>query len=266
MLGVVAANMVRAIRTISVERGHDPRRFALMPFGGAGPLHARDVAQALGMREIVVPAAPGILCAQGLVVSDLKEDFVAGHRLPVDGSTEGAIRQQVARAARPGAGLVRPRGGPPWRTSARAQARSALRRPELRARRCPSTSTSCPTPMACAPASSRPHETAYGYCNPQDPVEVVNFRLTARGRLHRPPPTEEVATAAGTPAPLERREVWFAPDGALPTPVYERAALRPGQRLLGPAVIEQLDATTLVFPGDHARVDAAANLLIESAA
>ena len=77
MLGIVIANMVRTIRTISVERGHDPRDFVLMPFGGAGPLHARDVAVSLGMKEMVVPAAPGIVCAQGLLVSDLKEDFVA---------------------------------------------------------------------------------------------------------------------------------------------------------------------------------------------
>ena len=91
LLGVVAANMVRAIRTISVERGHDPRRFTLMPFGGA-PLHAREVAKALGIRRILVPAAPGLLCAQGLVVSDLKEDFVAGQRPPVEPAAEDAIR------------------------------------------------------------------------------------------------------------------------------------------------------------------------------
>ena len=76
-----------------------PARFALMPFGGAGPLHARDVARALGMRAIVVPPAPGILCAQGLVVSDLKEDFVPASRLPVDGSTDSAIRRQVPSCA-----------------------------------------------------------------------------------------------------------------------------------------------------------------------
>ena len=84
MLGIVVANMVRAIRTISVERGYDPREYTLMAFGGAGPLHARDVALALGMREILVPAAPGILCAEGLIVSDLKEDFVVSERLPGD--------------------------------------------------------------------------------------------------------------------------------------------------------------------------------------
>jgi len=84
MLGIVVANMVRTIRRISVERGHDPRGFVLMPFGGAGPLHAREVAVSLGMTEMVVPAAPGIVCAQGLLVSDLKEDFVSSQRFRMD--------------------------------------------------------------------------------------------------------------------------------------------------------------------------------------
>ena len=110
MLGVVASNMVRAIRTISVERGHDPRRFTLMPFGGAGPLHAREVAEALGIRRILVPAAPGILCAQGLVVSDLKEDFVAGQRLPVERRRRERDPEPDRRVAAAGGGLVRTRG------------------------------------------------------------------------------------------------------------------------------------------------------------
>ena len=84
MLDIVVSNMVRAIRTVTVERGHDPENFALMPFGGAGPLHARDVAMALGMREIVVPPNPGIVCAQGLLVSDAKEEFVVSQRTTVD--------------------------------------------------------------------------------------------------------------------------------------------------------------------------------------
>ena len=84
MLGIVIANMVRTIRMISVERGHDPRDFVLMPFGGAGPLHARGVAVSLGMKEMVVPSAPGIICAQGLLVSDLKEDFVTSRRFALN--------------------------------------------------------------------------------------------------------------------------------------------------------------------------------------
>ena len=92
LLGIVTANMVRAIRTVSVERGHDPRGYSLMAFGGAGPLHASDVARSLGIGEVLIPAHPGILCAQGLVVSDLKEDFVHSRRMPLAGGSLKELR------------------------------------------------------------------------------------------------------------------------------------------------------------------------------
>ncbi|GIT54281.1 MAG: methylhydantoinase [Pseudomonadota bacterium] len=93
VIDIVVANMVRAIRTISVERGHDPRGYCLMPFGGAGPLHARDVARNLGIQEILVPPAPGIICAHGLVVSDLLEDFVDSGRIAVNAENVTKIEQ-----------------------------------------------------------------------------------------------------------------------------------------------------------------------------
>ncbi|HSA80195.1 MAG TPA: hydantoinase/oxoprolinase family protein, partial [Geminicoccaceae bacterium] len=264
ILGVVTANMVRAIRTISVERGHDPRRFALMPFGGAGPLHAREVARALGIGRVVVPAAPGILCAQGLVVSDLKEDFVAGRRLPIDSSTEGAIRSQVDELCRQAESWFDredvPRGARTLELS--LDLRYFGQNFELAV---PFEMGDLPDAAAVRQRFFAAHEAAYGYYTPHDQVEVVNFRLTARGRLYRAPPQELLAASAPSPEAIERRAVWFATDRATATPVYERAALQPGQRLRGPAVIEQLDATTLLFPGDVTTVDAAANLLIELA-
>ena len=106
VLGIVVANMVRTIRTISVERGHDPRDFVLMPFGGAGPLHARDTAVSLGMTEMVVPAAPGIVCAHGLLVSDLKEYFVSSRRFGLDDDGGEGAGADTGRAARKGGRLV----------------------------------------------------------------------------------------------------------------------------------------------------------------
>jgi N-methylhydantoinase A len=92
LLDIVTANMVRAIRAISVERGHDPRDFVLMPFGGAGPLHANACARALGIREIVVPFSPGILCAEGLLVADLAESWVRGQRLALHHDSLPAVQ------------------------------------------------------------------------------------------------------------------------------------------------------------------------------
>ena len=100
ILGIVVANMVRAIRTISVERGHDPRDFVLLPFGGAGPLHAADVARALGISRLLVPPAPGILCARGLVVSDLRESFVISRLTPLSEGAMAEIESNLADLAK----------------------------------------------------------------------------------------------------------------------------------------------------------------------
>ena len=266
-LGIVVANMVRAIRTISVERGYDPRDFTLVAFGGAGPLHARDVAASLGIGEILVPPAPGIVCAQGLVIADLKEDFVAGERLPMVAESDAAFAAVLES--------LRARADAWFEAEAVTEAARELelfadtryvgQNFELRVtvhERAPWRDRG---PFSLADLRARfleEHETAYGYCNPDDPAEIVNVRLTAFGRAD--PGT--AAAPARPDGPPERgsvrRAVWFAPDAPLETPVYPRRALRPGDGLAGPAVIEQLDATTLLYPGDRLSVDAASSLLI----
>ena len=108
------------------------------------------------------------------------------------------------------------------------------------------------------------HDRAYGYHNPDDPVEVVNFRLTALGRLSRPV-MESADTGDGAPTPIGTRSDYFEPDHADVADIYHRADFKPGHRITGPAVVEQLDSTVLVYPGDNAFVDDAYNLNIELA-
>jgi N-methylhydantoinase A len=269
MLGIVVANMVRAIRTISIERGHDPRGFTLMPFGGAGPLHARDVAVALGISEILVPPAPGIVCAQGLVVSDIKEDFVASHRTPVEPSNDASIRDLVSALLAQAAAWF-----------ADEEIPDAARALELSFdMRYIGQNFELAIPVATAasiPADALPgadalrdmffevHDRAYGYHNPDDPVEVVNIRLTARGHLYKQPGEHPAEAVPAPPEPFETRPVFFT-DSETPvdTPVYDRAKLLPGQSIEGPAIVEQLDATTPLYPHDRATVDAAGSIIIE---
>jgi len=263
LISIVVSNMVRAIRAVSVERGHDPRRFSLMPFGGAGALHATDVARTLGIGEIVVPPAPGILCAQGLVVSDLKEDFVRTRRTALDADARPHI--QAMRAAL-GAEAERWFAAEAIAPAARAVAVSLdMRYVGQNFELAVELGTADPLPDLATLKSLflAAHERSYGFANPTDPIEIVNYRLSARGRLRRPEAPRH-APAAGAPAPLERRPVWFDAAGAADTPVYDRGTLAPGHALAGPAVIEQLDATTLLYPGDRLTVDAALNLLIET--
>lgn len=266
ILGIVTANMVRAIRTVSVERGHDPRDFVLMPFGGAGALHAGDVARALDMAEIVVPPAPGILCAQGLVVSDLKEDFVATARVALTEASRDEIDAAIAPLHAAAEAWFEAEGIAPSRRRLRLaiDLRYVGQNFELLV----------PTDETDGTAPSLPeidelkrqffdaHEKTYGHFTADDPIETVNLRLTAVGEADRIPPPTVASDDSQHPTPASRRPVWF--DGAEhDTPVYDRATLAPGHRFIGPAIVDQLDATTVVHPGDTVSVDAALNLIIE---
>jgi N-methylhydantoinase A len=271
ILGIVAANMVRAIRAVSVERGHDPRRFSLLAMGGAGPLHATDVARALGMREVVVPPAPGILCAQGLVVSDLKEDFVASGRDRVQPGALGPVAAAVAVLAERARGWAEDSAGDAIGQSVELSLdmRYVGQNFELRVPVGEAAGAGAAPALPDAETLRRlffaAHEQSYGFHNPEDAVEIVNIRLTAHGRLRQPDAAAEAPGPTTPPPPAETRAVWFAGDVAVATPVYDRATLRAGHVVAGPAVIDQLDATTLVFPGDRARVDGHGNLLLELA-
>ena len=270
ILAIVVSNMVRAIRAISVERGYDPRELTLLAFGGAGPLHARDVAQSLEMREILVPEAPGILCAAGLIGSDLMENFVRTVRGEINAGNAASITAELETiAASADAWFAREKiavaerqilvsldlryVGQNFELSV-PLATNGTGRPAL-----PSVETVTKSFWAV-------HERSYGYFNPHDPIEVVNIRLVAR--RHRRTRIEDATTVGAPPdalKPVGTRSVWFSPDGVAEVPVFDRATLRPGQRIAGAAIIEQMDTTTVMFPGDRLTVDPALNLLIEIA-
>lgn len=260
ILDVMAANMVRAIRAISVERGHDPRDFVLMPFGGAGPLHAEACARALGIAQILVPLSPGILCAQGLLVAGRSESLVRSQRIaltPAAGPTLEALAEEMRREA------------DQWfeAEAIPANERSATLVADMRYI---SQNYELQIPVTGAltdletlrQSFFEAHARAYGFFNADDPVEVMALRLTpqgARPEIGSPPGR---ATASRVPQPKSRRPVWFSGSQALDTPVYDRDDLAPGTELTGPAVIDQFDSTLLLFPGDLARVDGARNILI----
>jgi N-methylhydantoinase A len=264
---IVVANMVRAIRTVSVERGHDPRAYCLLPFGGAGPLHASDVARRLGIREFVVPPAPGLLCAQGLIASDLKEDFVRSLRIPAADTELVTVGAHVAELAR---------DAERWFAQERAPKVARALHLSLDMRyvgqnfelRVPIGRGAGGRPPALPDAAGlrrrffAVHDRHYGFHSETDPVEIINIRMTASAALARL--REGKGRARPGPAmPIEHRPVWFARARPMRTPVYERVALAAGQRLVGPAIIEQLDSTTVLHPGDRLRIDSLLNLCVE---
>ena len=266
MLGIVVANMVRAIRSVSVERGHDPRAFALLPFGGAGPLHATDVAKSLGIRRCLVPLAPGILCAQGLIVSDLREAFVRTAVTPLSDARVNDVTARIGELKRQASD---------WFDTENAAMENRNIDIVLDARY---VGQNFELAIPLGEAEPLPpvdvikkrffdeHERAYGFHNPADPVEIVNFRLIAVGKLRQPVARPGEPRKSGGPQAASHRKVWFTGDAAQDTPVYDRATLLSGDTIAGPAVIEQLDSTTLLFPGDCATVEPHLNLIVEISA
>ena len=268
ILEVVVSNMARIIRAISVDRGYDPRELSLLAFGGGGPLHAGAVASSLEMREVIVPPAPGILCAAGLNASDLKEDFVRTVRVVV---SEGASLDRVAESLR----ALHERAKQ-WFEVERIPTERRYVRVVLDMHyvgqnfelSVPITGASggrtayAPHDVELQRMFFSAHERTYGYYSPNDPVQILNCRLMAGGRRHRNHAVRKAKTAAPG-QPVAYRKVWFAPDAAFNAPIYRREHLAAGQRMKGPAVIEQMDTTTLVFPADVVRADDHLNLLIE---
>jgi N-methylhydantoinase A len=251
---VVNSNMAQALRIVSVERGHDPQEFSLIAFGGAGPVHAVALAEELQIPEVIVPPAPGAFSALGLVTSDIKRDY--SRTLYADLGTMDAARVGDALAGMElaGAEMLRAARVPPER-------QVLLRQADVRYRR---QAYELTVPIAdgavtraalddLAAAFHAKHEQTYGHANPAEHVQLVNLRITALGRQ----PGLTLQQRADPALKRTRlREVWFAETGPVSTAVHWRDGLVEGSRIAGPAIIEALDATTVVPPGWQACIDA----------
>ena len=250
---IVNSNMAEALRIVSVERGHDPREFALIAFGGAGPVHAAALAAELQIPEVIVPPVPGAFSALGLVASDLKRDY--SRTLYADLSALDPA--QVAKAL-----IEMEAMASEWLTAVAIPltGRALVRAADVRYRR---QAYELTLPLAEGPiarasldiladAFHEKHSRTYGHANPEEPVQLVNLRLTAIGRL----PSLALAMPPATAlARRTMREVWFPEIGSTPCPVHWRDGLRAGETLAGPAIVEAMDSTIVVPPGWIASVD-----------
>src|SRR5437773_2545776 len=226
--------MERALRVITVERGHDPRLFTLVAFGGAGALHAAELAAALGIRRVYVPRQPGLLSAWGVLAAELVRDH--GRTLRAVAPTGGVLERGFRALARAAERDLRREGVRPATVERLLEVRYAGQAYEV----------SVPYRAGWERAFHRAHARLFGHADPRRPVEVVTLRARARGGGARLP--TERPPRAGRPAPLATRPVAFA-EGARRAAVHRRDDLGPGRRLRGPAVICEYSATTLVPPG-----------------
>ncbi len=260
---VVNSNMAQALRIVSVERGHDPREFSLIAFGGAGPVHAVALAEELAIPEVIVPPAPGAFSALGLVATDLKRDYA--RTLYADLTTVEADRVGEAFAAMETAGLAMLEEAhvPPGRQALRRLADVRYRRQAyeltLPVEDGPVTRASLDRLAA---DFHEKHRQTYGHANPAEAVQLVNLRLSAIGRL---PDLRLAQTADPATARVRQRDVWFPATGFVQADVHWRNGLAAGTRLAGPAIIEAMDSTTVIPPGWTAVVDAQGYLLLTRA-
>ena len=266
IISVVTANMAKAIRVISVRRGHDPRRFAMVAFGGAGPLHASRLARELEIPRIVIPPHPGVQCAVGLLQTDLAADFARTKLVRLD-DAESVIDVEFNRlSGMAGEWLDAEDVADENRQLIPAiDMRYAGQNYELRVAM-PSNAGD-DLIGALRRAFETEHRRMYGYIAEEEPIQLVTFRLQAVGAV--PKSAWPRAPRAGNPVEdaqeAVRRVYLPETEGCVDCPVFDRRRLGPGHRFHGPAIVEQMDATTLVLSGQSLVVDAYRNLVLGEA-
>jgi N-methylhydantoinase A/oxoprolinase/acetone carboxylase beta subunit len=257
---VVNAQMAEAMRLVSIGRGIDPRGFALLPLGGAGPIHAAALAAELGITRIIVPPHPGVLSAAGLLAAPIEHELSAAHSRPLATADWNEVAAALAELDAGCAQLMAGEGVPPGSTAIRHFADICyigqgyhLEIP---------LAADDPDPLAVLYRDFlAAHDRVYGYAA-EAPARIVNLRAVhrvAQAASTAAPPTPPASAAAS-----KIRRVLIDPAlGVESAQIHSRAALMPGQVLAGPAIIEQPDTTTLVPTGWRCRVDAAGILLLE---
>lgn len=270
VLTIINANMANAIRSRTVQKGHDPREFSLVAFGGAGPLHGVDVARDLGIPEVIIPPYPGITSAAGLLTTDLKYDAIRTE-FQVSGEVDRDRLNRDFNAMREGLAAQ-------FKADGLAENQVSYQRSgdlryvgqgyELR------------VPVADGPvdeaslaaifkAFEEIHTTEYGHVFEDNPIEIVNIRVTGIGKMPKIElPTRRVGGDIAD-ARIDEVTAHFTVDGelqALPTPLYARDRLPVDQVVEGPAIIIQKDTTTVIPPGASAMAEAGGNLLVDTGA
>jgi N-methylhydantoinase A len=248
VLEIINVNMMGAVRVISVEQGEDPRDFTLVAFGGAGPLHAADVARNMGMRKVLVPPRPGLLSAIGLLHADVRGDFSLTRLVRADTSGLKSLNEGFRTLGKRGAQWLKGEGEEraafQWFVDARYSGQNFELILELKSERLDERSL-----VKLIESFHRRHKDYYGYDMRAQPVEIVNVRLVVTGK-RRATPHERVKLVRGElkQALIEKRKVWFPQTAFVATPVYDRDRLPADRRITGPAIIEQMDTTTVVPP------------------
>jgi len=264
---IANAAMVNALRLVSIQRGYDPRDFVLVAFGGAGPLHANRLAAENDIPTTVIPMSPGTASALGLLVTDLKHDYSTTMIERVERLDIVAVESAYEEMKESGRATLEREGVPPEETSFSRQVdiRYVGQSYELTVSLSSNTLSSAEIDRVLE-QFHREHDRAYGFSAPNEPVEFVSLRLSAIGQISKPKLRElkqDCSDVDLTLALKATRPVYFAEsDGYVDCPIYDRGRLAAGHVLKGPAIVVELDSTTVIHPGYQAEVDKFGNLIL----
>jgi len=264
VVSIVNNAMAEALRIVSVERGHDAREFSLVAFGGAGPMHAAELASELGVLEIIIPPIPGGFSALGLVATDLKRDYVKTFYAPltgIDPADINAVYQGMEESARD---MLRATDIPEsrWVFERAADLRYLRQAYELTVP-APADAVTPETLDALANGFHEKHRQTYGHENRNEIVQMVNLRLTAIGRLEGLDLRQTSATGGGS-SMTGSRKVWFKGASRIDCAIHDRDKMNAGAEAPGPAVIQAVDTTIVVPPGWTARADDNGYIIMEA--
>jgi N-methylhydantoinase A len=266
IISVINSNMIRAIRVVSVERGYDVRDFSLMAFGGAGPLHACEVANELGISSIIIPPSPGTLCSLGLLMADTKFDLSRSNIMLAKKENLAAINGIFDSMLAEGTSLLEKERVPPERRSfvCAIDARYEHQNYEITVSLLGSSMTEEVLRNA-VEAFHKEHNKNYGYFDRDKNIQIVNYKLSAIGDIDKPD-MHEVPVDGDAPVPnlFETRKVLFqGTQEFVDCNIYDKADMKPGCTITGPAIIEQMDTTIVIAPEWTARLDGYFNLRVE---
>ena len=265
ILRIATTKMANVVRWVTTERGLDAADFALVAYGGAGPLHAAMVARELQIATVVIPRAPGHFSAFGMLVADLRRDFVSTWFTPLADASFADMEALYAQMEERGRTTV-------TRGQAALTGTTVRRAADMRYVG-QEHAVTVDLPLELFQTQDRDgiksrfdavHQTRYGFSVAQEKAEIVSLRSAIVGEM-RKPPFEHIAQGGPQPQPeafRDTRPVYFAGAGYLDTPTYQRSALRADNRIAGPALIEEHASTTVMHPGDKLEVDAYGDLII----